>query len=233
MTNTQFVTAEYVGLLDKKLQDHIYELKKRPNNIHYSSPIQIASAVLSAAKLRILKFVYELIQANFSHRSFSYFTTQTDSVSLIICEPTVEQWIEKHVLPERREAFEKLAKEYLVIPGDGPDAKRSFFRAGVFKIEWQGEVALGISSKCYAVVNKDFIYKKLAVRGVPMSCAKEITLGQFYAVLRKHNAIVVQFKGFSYVLGQMLCEVYEKSAIKFLYIKRETLCNLETRTLKL
>ena len=227
----QFQAIEYVGELGNS--NSLYELRKKFPVLEYKSPIHCAAMILNFAKLHILKLVYDVLTPCFDPRSFTYFTSQTDSVSIVCAEGSMENWISKWILPGMREKFEELRKVYFVTPGDSEEAKRSVFRQGVYKLEWQATSALGISSKVYCAFNEKGDKVKLSCRSVPYSCGKFLHFKDFYSVLHENKPIKVSYQGFNFVDGQMYLEQMTKTAVTRFYIKRIVHENMTTSTLAL
>ena len=133
----------------------------------------------------------------------------------------------------KREYFQNIRNDFLVIPGNSEEAKRSKFACGIFKVEWTGKIALGLSAKVYAVFSESHEMLKASCRSVPHMCAAKLTCSDFYSVLHEHKPIEVTYQTFNYICGQMLSEKMKKNAITPYYIKRAVLSDLSTKTLDL
>ena len=225
----QFTTVEYVGALG--VDDNLYEMRKKPTVAHFSSPIHCSMWILNSAKLKVLELVYEVIQPCFDPRSYCYFCTQTDSVSIVCSERGLQEWFQNRVKPEMREHFEQLRKKYFVAKGESDEAKKSKFKAGVWKEEWAGTLAIGLSSKIYSVFNDEEKLLKLSCRSVPQNCVKNVSFSDLFNVLHMQVPIVVKYETFNYVMGQMYCDEVSKCAITPYYIKRVVLDDFTTMTL--
>ena len=231
----QFTTVEYVTSLDG-IDDHLYELRKRPSTVHYCSPVQCSSYILNSAKLRVLKLVYEVLEPCFDPHSFSYFNSNTDSVGIICAERSLEEWFERRIKPEMKEKFAALRNEYFVLAGNSDEARRSFFKAGIWKQEYIGQIAFGLSSKIYSVFrfeDKEEKLVKLSCRSVPHNCIKNIRALDFFKVLHYHEPVTVCYESFNFILGDMYHEKNFKCAITPYYIKRVVLPDFTTKTLDL
>ena len=88
----------------------------------------------------MLDLVYKFIQPHFDPRTHCFLTTQTDSLSLSLSEDSLDLWLERCVLPEKRESMLAIRDQYLVLPGKSEAARRSGFEKGLFKTEWQGHI---------------------------------------------------------------------------------------------
>jgi hypothetical protein len=220
-----FMYCEYVGKVNGGKQD-IFEVKKRPKNLHFKTPIQIAASILNNSKELMLRLVYDVIVPHFCPRTFTFFTSMTDSLSIICAYDTLEEWFQNGVIPEKRDDFERIKYRYFV----NPQKERSKFKAGIFKKEWQGTTVYGVTAKCYAVCHNDEIVK-LSARGIPYVPGKKLTPEDFRNVLRKHKPITVEFSGFTYVYGEMLMEKMRKCAVSPVYLKRRVLNDFTTTTL--
>jgi hypothetical protein len=220
-----FMYCEYVGKVNGGQKD-LFEVKRRPKNLHYKTPIQIAASILNNSKELMLRLVYDVIVPHFCPRTFTFFTSMTDSLSVICAYDTMEEWFQCGVKPEKRDSFEKIKDRYFVKQGD----ERSKFKAGIFKKEWQGTTVYGVTAKCYAVCHNNEIVK-LSARGIPYVPGKKLTPEDFRNVLRNHKPITVEFSGFSYVYGEMLMEKIRKCAVSPVYLKRRVLNDFSTTTL--
>ena len=222
----KIVTMDYVGKLEGK-QDHLYEMRCRPRVINYASPVHCSAWILNQAKLRILQLAYNVLWQHFQPQCYSFFCTQTDSLSLVCSEASLEDFLKNCLIPGQEESFAAIRDEYFVNPAD-PMSK---FRDGVFKKEWSGVVALGCSSKVYCIFDENHKVAKLACRSLPHSAAKHLTIDDFRKVLYEHEPIIVKYRSFNYILGEILCDELKKCVVTAYYIKRKVNRDLTTSTL--
>ncbi|MCP4393483.1 MAG: hypothetical protein GY804_04345 [Alphaproteobacteria bacterium] len=227
-----FISVDVVaGLPD--ICDHLYEIKSRPKVLHHNSPVQLGSWILNSAKLQILSLIYKVIQPCMDPRSYTIFCSQTDSVSIVSSEKDFRTWLKKCVLKGQERKLAELSKKYFTLTGNDEASKKSFFEAGRFKEEWHGTACFGLSSKVYCVFNDQKTIVKLSARSVPHAQAKSLGFFQFSDVLHKHKTITIEFESFNYVSGEMLSEKMRKNVITPMYIKREIMPDLSTKTLDL
>ncbi len=146
-----------------ELGDDYAEIQLRQKNIKYDLPVQIAVAVYGAAKLNLLKFVHSYILKYFDHTKLSICATDTDSVliSWASSKPEVEL-----VHPHLRDEYER-EKYNFVVDYRTPQAESHTKRQpGLFKIEVSAKKFIGLSAKCYIMVDETEETIKHAAKGV-------------------------------------------------------------------
>ena len=221
------ISIDYVGELEGGDSDFLYEMRSRPKKVNYRSPVHCSGWILNQAKLRMLQLVYDLLYTHFRPECYTFFCMQTDSLSLLCSERNLEDFIKNCVIKGKEESFEEIRDDYFV----NPNNPRSKFKDGLFKREWAGKIALGCSSKVYCVFDENNKVVKLACRSLPHSVAKTLQREDFHRVLNEHKPIIVKYRNFNYILGEMLCEEVKKCVITPYYIKRKVNSDLTTSTL--
>lgn len=223
-----FISCEFVGIL--KNGEELYEIKRKPKTLHFSSPIAMGFMVLTQSKVHLLRFIYDFLIKCMNPKSFTFFTSQTDSISIICCEESMEKWFDRQVKPDMKKIFEKLKKHYIAVEGDSEEAKKSKYEAGKFKKEFEGDFAVACGCKTY-IVSKNNKIVKCAALGVPYSAAKNLNVSMLHNVLRNHEPLVINYESFNYVVGRMLSEMMYKSCITPYYVKRKLCSDMSTETL--
>ena len=88
----------------------------------------------------MLELVYRFIEPHFDPRTHLFLTSQTDSLSLSLSEDSLELWLDRCVLPGKRESMLAMRDQFLVLPGKSEAAQRSKYERGLFKKEWDGQI---------------------------------------------------------------------------------------------
>ena len=207
---------------------YLYEMKCRPRTINYSSPAHLSAFILSTAKLRLLEMAYDFLCTYFDNSTFDFVCSHTDSLAIKISEKSLEDFLKNCIIRGKEESFEEVRDKYLV----NPNNPKSKFIDGLFKKEWDGSLAIFTSSKLYCVWNDNDKIVKYACRSCPSRAfLNSVSIEALRKVLYENKPIIVKYRAFNYILGDMLCEEVSKSAVSCYYLKRRINDDLSTSTL--
>ena len=145
----------------------MFEIRRCKRVINYDTPSYLGLMVLQNAKLHMLKFVYDFLYRWVDHTKVQACQMDTDSFYISISgdcledclkdnpDMTDDEWVS--MVEEFREECEK----YLV--SEKHDNART---PGFFKLEWEGERMVCLSSKTYAGDGGDGVAAKISAKGV-------------------------------------------------------------------
>ncbi|XP_071847518.1 uncharacterized protein [Apostichopus japonicus] len=124
--------------------DDCYEVELAKSSIKMDLPIQIGLFVYQYAKLRMLQFYYDCLCKFFDVSKWEYVEMDTDSAYISIAGNSLEEILK----PNMNETFR--AEKHLWFPRDDTEEKMFDKRTpGLFKVEWQGDGIVALSSKMY------------------------------------------------------------------------------------
>ena len=86
---------------DAEKYGDVYEVQKRKQKTFQNMPIQVSTAILQYAKLRLLQFVYEFLYKYVDKTNFNIMYCDTDSLYMAITSENFEDLIK----PELKEEF--------------------------------------------------------------------------------------------------------------------------------
>ncbi|XP_071834987.1 uncharacterized protein [Apostichopus japonicus] len=199
-----------------QLTSNIYEVEQYVRKVKLDLPIQIGYFVYQYAKLRMLQFYYDFMLKFVDVRDFEYCEMDTDSAYLAISGDSLESVIK----PGMRSEFER--DKYKWFPRtDTPENKAYDKRTpGLFKLEWEGDGIISLSSKCYYCFgsSKD----KVSCKGINRNTG-DLTKENYLRVLDTKSSIQMKNRGFRLYGNKMQTYVQQKTALSYLYIKRKVL----------
>ena len=128
-------------------------MEKAKKLLNINLPIQIGFFILQYAKLRMLQFYYDFLDAYVDRKNFAYCEMDTDSANMALSGPDV---IKSHL----RETYDR-ALTGCCRDGVDPEwfprsccqrhAKYDKRTPGLFKVEYESDVMIGLCSKTYIV----------------------------------------------------------------------------------
>ena len=222
VNNKNFKALQHLG-------DSYYEIEQAPTRIVFDLNEIIGFQILQLAKRELLKIVYNFLHVYFDPRMFAPILCDTDSCYLAIASDSLQ----KIVRPEMEEAYQKQHYERCgdrsydgVILPQCCDSCRTYFRfsPGFYKVEFEGECIVALSSKTYVASNKDKSNLKLSSKG----CQKRRLMQNdpmsiFSKVLHAKESYVCDNYGFRLRGMKMMSYHQRKVAASYLYVKREVL----------
>ena len=214
---------EFLGR-NSETGDGIYEVNLKPKRIHFKNYLPLSTLILDSAKLRILSLVYDVLEPFFRDDCYDFFTTQTDSLSIMTCAQDFEDFLESCIKDGKRQEFDAIRHLYFPPKKIVTDQDRySIYKPGIFKVEWQGSHAIALSSKSYIVCNEDKTkVEKIALRGLPKKIAKKLKFDTFKNTLLTGESIFADVPCMSFVGDKMLFLLNKREAVSgFVYSKRK------------
>ena len=126
--------------------DTLFEVMSAKKSIKQNCPIQVASAVYSLAKLRMLQFYHDCLDKFVDRSDFALVQMDTDSLYMGITGESIETMIK----PEMQAQFE--LEKYDWFPDNTTEESAAFNKRvpGLFKVEWNdGHGMVALTSKMY------------------------------------------------------------------------------------
>ena len=176
----------------------MFEIRRCKRVINYDTPSYLGLMVLQNAKLHMLKFVYDFLYRWVDHTKVQACQMDTDSFYISISgdcledclkdnpDMTDDEWVS--MVEEFREECEK----YLV--SEKHDNART---PGFFKLEWEGERMVCLSSKTYAGDGGDGVAAKISAKGVQTNLNTDLlTTDTFLKVQQTGKCQNVRHAGF-------------------------------------
>ena len=138
-------------------EEQYYEVEMAKHNIKLDLPIQLGYFILQYAKLRMLEFYYDFMDAYVERSDFEYCEMDTDSAYMAISGSCLEDVIK----PEMREKYAQGLNGFCTDESVEADANLHWFphtccskhakydkrTPGLFKLEYQGGEMIGVCSK--------------------------------------------------------------------------------------
>jgi hypothetical protein len=186
-----------------------YEITSRKPRVTIFRPFQIGIAVYQLAKLRILEFYHDFLDRFVSRRDFELIQMDTDSLYFAITESALEAVVR----PELRTEFDACKQQWLAWD------TWSNRTPGLFKLEFEGNKAIALCSKCYFVEGD----KKSKHSSKGMSARhNSLTWGRYKAALE--GAVdKAENLGFRLHNGHMATYTQQKLGLSAYYDKRRVL----------
>lgn len=143
-------------------QEEYFEVTKAKDSIRLNLPVQIGYFILQYAKLHMLQFYYDFVDKFVDRSDFQYCEMDTDSAYMALSGPNLKSVIKPNLLSEYELGLTGFCRDY---PEVAADAEFHWFprtccdkhnkydkRApGLFKLEYEGDSMIGLSSKTYIV----------------------------------------------------------------------------------
>ena len=225
---------QYINTQDfksvRKIRDELYEVTSSKSTVHVDLPIKPGFTILQIAKLRMLEFYYDFLQANCRPQSFQLCEMDTDSFYMAFSGENIESIILNDKI--RTEFTDKLRKTNCNANPYGPDQGHFFPREccpkhaeydsrtpGLFKLEATGIEMVSLCSKTYSLKQADgsckFSSKGLNKRALtdPHSVFKQ--------VLETGTSQSGINRGIVCVKDRVVSYEQKRNAISYFYCKRE------------
>lgn len=186
-----------------------YEITSRKPRVTIHRAFQVGIVVYQLAKLRILEFYHDFLDHFIDRQDFELIQMDTDSLYFALSANKLEEVVK----PELQTEFENCKKDWL--------AWDTFSNRtpGLFKLEFEGDRAIALCSKCYFVDGE----KKSKHSSKGMSARhNSLTWGRYKMALEGHKDRA-ENRGFSLRNGQMTTYKQEKLGLSAYYDKRYVL----------
>jgi len=180
---------------DSNKFNDVYEIILNKKSIRQNLPLQIGCSVFENSKLKIYSFYYDFIDKYIDRSNYQYITTDTDSAYMALAGNLDE--LIKH---ELRAEYE--LDKYNWFPRDDTLENKNYHKRTprLFKIEFEGVVAIALCSKAYYVWSENkFKYsskgaQKHRVALIKEPCFKCLNLKEFIMCnnvgFRRHNGVM-------------------------------------------
>jgi hypothetical protein len=189
----------------------------------------VAFFILQLAKLRMLEFRYDFLDAICIPEKFQEMQMDTDSLYLALAGKTVEDIIR----PEMRQHWAAARARDCVQVEFLPDDKFNWFprtccdvharhdrrTPGLFKLEWSGHEMICLASKTYCGYNRDTGGEKVSCKGVNKRALSN-PIQHFRNVLQEQKAFYAINPGFRVKDNHMFTYEVTKKALDYFYCKR-------------
>ena len=188
------VSSPYFRDADK--YGDMYEVQKRKQLTYQNMPIQISTAILQYAKLRMLQFYYDFLCKYVNNSDFNMCYMDTDSLYIAITSENFEDLIK----PELRDEYIKERCNWFPRNDTKENEKYDNRTMGLFKTEFIGNGIVCLCPKLYYCLSQP--YYCLAI---PNKNDKFSSKG----VQKKNNEYMLNYNNFKKVLHSndpMYCE---------------------------
>ena len=219
------VASPYFRDADK--YGEIYEVQKRKKMTHQNMPVQISTAILQYAKLRMLQFYYDFLCKFVDRSDYNMMYMDTDSMYMSITAEKLEDLIK----PEMKDIYEK--EKNLWLPRNDTKEHKLYDNrtAGLFKTEFVGDGMICLCSKLYYCLwdskkSKEVQNKgdKYSCKGVQKSNNKGLlNYNNFKTVLRTNDILQCENKGMRFLNGGVYYYNTNKTGLTAKYNKRNIL----------
>ena len=144
-------------------ENEYFEVEKSKENLNINLPIQIGYFILQYAKLRMLQFYYDFLDVYVDRSDFQYCEMDTDSAYMALSGSDLASVIN----PQMRDTYQRtltgccyddVDPEWFPRSCCSKHAKYDKRTPGLFKIEYEGEVMIGLCSKTYIVQRSKVVH---------------------------------------------------------------------------
>ena len=188
-----------------------YELESRKPRVTIKRAFQVGIAVYQLAKLRMLEFYHNFLDKYVDREDFELIQMDTDSLYLGLSSESLEQVVKPH-----------LKNEYQNDKNNWLSWNQYSNRTpGLFKLEFQGERAIALCSKCYYVDAGSGGKSKYSSKGMSQR-HNDLTWGRYSSALNGHKDMA-ENRGFRMRDGVMTAYHQIKLGLSSYYDKRRVL----------
>ena len=211
---SQLINTPYFRQLEP-IDDDTYEVHSAKKRINLNLPTQIGFFVYQYAKLRMLEFYYDFMDKYVDRADFEYCEMDTDSAYIAISGESVDALVR----PRLREEYEKDKTNWFPRT-DTPEHKAYDKRTpGLFKVEWEGNGIISLSSKTYYCFGAS---DKFSCKGVNKKC-NEVNKEKYLNVLLSKESSSGVNRGFRRVDNAMYTYTQVRNGFSYFYPKRKVL----------
>jgi hypothetical protein len=190
--------------------DGTYEVSSRPRKVKQNIPIQVAFQVLDYAKLHMLQFNYDCIDKYIDRSDYQFMYMDTDS-----CYMALSGEFNNLIKPKLRDEFEKEKDKWFPRSDTQEHIQYDKRKPGLFKIEYEGEGMVALSSKTYHCWNDcSADGMKTSCKGIQKSKNKELMNRESYKTcLVNKTPNEATNSGFRYIKGDHTMRTYEQHKV--------------------
>ena len=235
---TEFINDKSFKSL-KELEKDLFEIEKRKKTVAWNLPNHVGFFVYQAAKLRMLEFYYDCLDYYLNREDFEACQMDTDSIYIALSKPTLEQavkpelrahfykhyhlWFPTQACEQHRQAFvdTKISNQaWDPLPCCVEAYKFHVRTPGLFKLEFSGLGIISLCSKTYYCYSETA--EKISCKGLQKHCNK-LSKEDFHKVLTTRKSGLGTNLIFRSDNQGIKTISQSKSALSFLYIKRQVL----------
>jgi hypothetical protein len=182
-------------------------------NLKQNLPVQVGFSVFQLAKLRMLEFYYDFLDKYFDRSDYQLLQMDTDSMYLGLSLSNLDLLVKPHLNDEYNKC-----KHLWFGREDTPENKlRDKREPGLFKLEFEGEGIVALSSKMYFCWGEK---EKYSSKGLNRN-QNEITKQRYLAALEDEESQIFKNKGFRVVGSTIATYTQEKTGMKLMNDKRQ------------
>lgn len=137
-------------------EDEYFEVENAKEKLDINLPIQIGYFILQYAKLRMLQFYYDYLDVYVDRSDFHYCEMDTDSAYMALSGADLASVVKPHMRDSYQRALtgccrDDVDPEWFPRTCCTTHAKYDNRTPGLFKVEYEGDVMIELSSKTYIV----------------------------------------------------------------------------------
>ena len=205
----------------EELDGGIFEIVKGKRKIVQDTPIQVAIATYSMAKMCLLNF-WVFLKEHLDSSYYCLMQTDTDSLYIAIAKDSIDECVMPHKLESwnktKYDYFSSDSEELMTFEGEKITKKQYEKREpGKFKLEFSGIGMICLNSKVYHIWTLDGKFKTSS-KG--MQERNEIKKEEFLDVLKNKMEHLVQNAGFINDGLQKKTYTQTKKGLNYFYCKR-------------
>ncbi|XP_033729708.1 uncharacterized protein LOC117318890 [Pecten maximus] len=227
-----------------QLDEDIFEVENAKRTITYDLPIQLGYFILQYAKLRMLEYYYDFMDVFVDRSDFAYCEMDTDSAYMAISGKRLEDIIKA----DKRQLYDNGLYGFCHVRDVNADNRVHWFprkccndhekrdkrTPGLFKLEYEGDRIVSLSSKTYCVTKDDDI--KFSAKGIQRKTIEDNSnaFRVYEDVLKTKETKSAVNIGFRARNNTVFTYQQEKQGFTYFYCKREVLSNgIDTKVLDL
>ena len=220
-----------------ELDHDVFEIEKLKSKIHLDLPITIGYFILQYAKLHMLKFYYDFLDVYIDRADFQKLQMDTDSCYLALAGENLEKVVKQskkkkylHMLYGNCNEDEYEcdgATKWLPRRCCKTHALKDSRTPGLFKLEFSGDVFVGLCSKLYVVGNREKDITKHSSKGISKPAMKETceqlnmsVVDVYLKVLNEGRNLSATNKGIRVFDSTVMSYSQERNGICYFYPKR-------------
>ena len=202
---------QFVRLFD--LENDVCEVEKHKKNINLDTTLQVGFFILQLAKLRMLSFYYDCVDAHVDRSDFELCEMDTDSFYMALTSESLETIMKSHL-------SNSCNTDPDWFPRTCCDTHEKYDRRtpGLFKLEAQGKEMICLNSKTYLLSKDDGF--KMSCKGI-QKCRVEKPMDVFKSVLETGKSVSKVNRGFRALNNSIFTYEQERSGFVYTYWKRQ------------
>ena len=195
----------------------MFEVQKRKQKTYQNMPIQISTAILQYAKLRMLQFYNDFLCKYVDKVDFNMMYMDTDSMYMAISADKFEYIIK----PDLKEEYTKNRNNWFPRNDTPEHTKYDNRTAGLFKTEFIGDGMVCLCPKLYYCLGEQNKKNKFSSKGVQKSKnTKLLNYKNFKKVLRSNVPLYCTNVGMRFIDGSVYYYSAYKTGLSSKYNKR-------------